>query len=102
MATPSEQPRTTVRFGNHRIPVPSSRVARIAIGWSLIVVGIVGIPFPIIGPWMVPPGLLILSNDSHRARRFRRRSEVWGLRRWRAYRARRAERRRHVDPLPQA
>ena len=61
-----------------------------ALGYSLIIIGIVGIPLPIIGPSLVPPGLLVLSKDSHRVRRFRRRSEVWALRRWRAYRARRA------------
>lgn len=75
--------RVTVRVGNRRIPVPRSRAVRVLLGSSLVTVGIVGIPFPIVGLWMVPPGLILLSKDSHRVRRLRRRGEVWALRRWR-------------------
>jgi hypothetical protein len=35
---------------------------------------------------MVPAGLVVLSVDSHRVRRFRRRNEVRTLRWWRARR----------------
>lgn len=73
-----------VRIGRKRYRLPASRPLRMAIGVLLIVGGILGF-LPILGFWMVPLGLLILSVDSHFVRRFRRRSEVkWG--RWRARR----------------
>ena len=76
----------TVRFGSRRIPLPRSRPARVALGSSIIVVGVVGFALPIIGLWMIGPGMVVLSHDSHRLRRFRRRSEVWGIRRLRKMR----------------
>jgi purine-cytosine permease-like protein len=54
---------------------------RIALGILLVLCGFVGF-LPILGFWMVPFGLLILSVDVPAVRRFRRRTEVkWG--RWR-------------------
>lgn len=58
------------------IPIPQSRMARSAIGGGLIVGGVLGF-LPVLGFWMIPAGLVVLSYDSHRVRRWRRRAEVW-------------------------
>ena len=42
---------------------PSSRCVRIPIGLLLIASGLVGIVLPILGFWMVIPGLLLLAID---------------------------------------
>ena len=44
---------------------------------------------PVLGLWMVPAGLAVLSVDSPKVRRFRRRNEVRTLRWWKARQARR-------------
>jgi hypothetical protein len=68
------------------IPMPRSRVARLCIGSALIIGGILGF-LPILGFWMVPLGILILSQDLSFVRRRRRRLEVWWGRRRREKRA---------------
>lgn len=74
-----------VRIGRRRYRLPASRPLRMAIGIGLVGGGILGF-LPILGFWMLPLGLLILSVDSHYVRRFRRRLELkWG--RWRRGRA---------------
>ena len=50
-------------------------LARRLLGAGLVVGGILGF-LPILGFWMVPLGLLILSIDSRIVRRWRRRMEV--------------------------
>jgi hypothetical protein len=61
--------------------LPHSQPLRIGIGILLVAGGLVGF-LPILGFWMVPLGLLVLSVDIPAVRRFRRRLEVkWG--RWR-------------------
>ena len=73
-----------LRFGSRRMPLPASRAARIALGSALIVGGLFGF-LPIVGFWMIPVGLLVLSVDLGPVRRWRRRTAVrWG--RWRATR----------------
>jgi hypothetical protein len=70
-----------LRFGQKRFRLPASQPVRIGIGILLIAGGVVGF-LPILGFWMVPLGLLVLSVDIPAVRRFRRRMEVkWG--RWR-------------------
>ena len=70
-----------LRFGKRRLKLPSSQPVRVAIGIVLIVGGVAGF-LPILGFWMVPLGLLVLSVDIPAVRRFRRRMEIkWG--RWR-------------------
>ncbi len=64
-----------VRIGNHSLKVPGSPTARRLLGAGLVVGGILGF-LPILGFWMVPLGLLILSIDSKLVRRWRRRMEV--------------------------
>ncbi len=82
-------PRPHVRVWRWRLPVPRSRTGRTILGVTFIVVGTLGFAMPVIGLWMWGPGMLILSIDSHRVRRFRRRSEVRAIRWWRKRRRRR-------------
>jgi hypothetical protein len=60
-----------VRLGNHKLSLPRSRVARLVIGIALVIGGIVGF-LPILGFWMIPLGLLVLSVDLPVVRRWRR------------------------------
>ena len=55
---------------------PKTRLGRLIVGWSLVVGGIFGF-LPVLGFWMIPLGLLILSTDYHFARRWRRKVQVW-------------------------
>jgi len=64
------------RVGNRRIPLPGSAILRIAIGTLLILLGFLGF-LPVLGFWMVPVGVMVLSVDLPIARRLRRRVEVW-------------------------
>lgn len=61
--------------------MPGNPVVRMALGILLIIGGFIGF-LPILGFWMVPLGLLILSVDSAAVRRLRRRLDVWWGRRW--------------------
>jgi purine-cytosine permease-like protein len=60
--------------------MPQSRALRIAIGVLLVVFGFLGF-LPVLGFWMVPLGVLILSYEFAAVRRLRRRSVVWWERR---------------------
>jgi hypothetical protein len=71
---------SSVRLGKYRLPLPRSRILRIAIGTVLTLCGFFGF-LPILGFWMIPAGLLILSVDVPRVRRWRRRFAVWFSRR---------------------
>ena len=71
----------SVKLGSYRLPLPRSRILRIVIGVLLILGGIFAI-LPIFGFWMVPLGLLVLSVDIPRVRRWRRRFAVWFSRRY--------------------
>ncbi len=67
----------SIRLGSRRLPLPGSAALRIALGILLILCGFLGIILPILGFWMAPLGLLVLSVDLPVARRLRRRIEVW-------------------------
>jgi hypothetical protein len=69
-----------VRIGHREIPLPASRIARIAIGSVLVLCGFLGF-LPVLGFWMIPVGLLVLSVDVPVVRRLRRRITVWWARR---------------------
>jgi hypothetical protein len=69
-----------LRFAGREIPLPQSRGLRIGLGIALVLGGIVGF-LPILGFWMVPLGLLVLSVDLAPVRRTRRRLSVWWARR---------------------
>jgi len=66
--------------------LPQSRPQRIALGVGLVVLGFFGF-LPVLGFWMIPLGLLILSYEFARVRRLRRRFVV----KWERRRQRRAE-----------
>ena len=67
-----------------RIPIPRNRAGRIALGVALILGGVLGF-LPILGFWMIPLGLYVLSQDFAGVRRFRRRSTVWLGRHWQRF-----------------
>lgn len=56
--------------------LPKSRLLRIIIGILLIIGGFFGF-LPILGFWMIPLGIIVLSVDLHWVRKKRRRIEVW-------------------------
>ena len=81
MDTPSDpEPRRTIRVVGREFRMPRSRLSRIALGIALIVGGVLGF-LPVLGFWMVPLGLLVLSYEFARVRRWRRQSIVWWERR---------------------
>nr|WP_298098852.1 hypothetical protein [uncultured Shinella sp.] len=78
-------PRTKeIVIGSFRLKLPESRWLRTLIGVLLVFGGLLGF-LPVLGFWMVPLGLLVLSHDSHFVRRQRRRLAVW----WATRKARR-------------
>ncbi len=78
-------PRTReIVVGSFRLKLPESRWLRTLIGVLLVFGGLLGF-LPVLGFWMVPLGLLVLSHDSHFVRRQRRRLAVW----WATRKARR-------------
>lgn len=70
-----------VRFAGRSVNLPRSRPLRLALGLLLVLFGLLGF-LPVLGFWMIPLGVIVLSVDSPAARRLRRRVEVaWA--RWR-------------------
>lgn len=63
-----------------QVPMPRSRVGRIAVGSALVLGGVLGF-LPILGFWMVPLGFVVLSHDLPFVRRQRRRLALWWARR---------------------
>ena len=70
-----QAPRKISIFGK-QVAMPQSRLLRILIGAALIFFGILGF-LPVLGFWMVPLGILVLSYEFAAVRRFRRRLSVW-------------------------
>lgn len=56
--------------------MPQSRMWRVVIGVVLVILGCFGF-LPVLGFWMIPLGLLILSYEFALVRRWRRRFDVW-------------------------
>jgi hypothetical protein len=75
-----DQARGRLVLGRFEIPVPRSKAGRIATGTVLVGGGFLGF-LPILGFWMVPLGLVVLSHDLSFVRRRRRRATVWWYRR---------------------
>ena len=69
-----------LNFGRFSIPIPSSKPLRIALGIALCLGGLLGF-LPILGFWMVPLGLMVLSIDLAPVRRLCRRVALWWGRR---------------------
>ena len=72
--------RPQLKMGSNSVSLPRSRLARIVIGVLLILGGLLGF-LPVLGFWMVPLGMLVLSIDLPRVRRWRRQLVVWWERR---------------------
>jgi purine-cytosine permease-like protein len=74
-----------IKFLGLNVRVPAHPVLRIALGVILVFGGFLGF-LPILGFWMLPLGLVILSIDFSVVRRFRRRASVrlgrWMIQRW--------------------
>jgi hypothetical protein len=81
----------SVNFLGKRIPVPSNVFLRVGLGLLAVFGGFLGF-LPVLGFWMLPLGLLILSIDFPPIRRFRRIATVkivgWIKRRFPAFAAR--------------
>ncbi len=73
-----------LKIGNWSMRLPKNRAARMALGFGLVAGGTLGF-LPILGFWMIPVGLLVLSHDIAAVRRMRRRTVLW----WERRRARR-------------
>jgi purine-cytosine permease-like protein len=75
----------SVNFLGKRVPVPGHPVLRVLLGIAFLIGGFLGF-LPVLGFWMVPLGLLILSIDFPPVRRFRRAATVriidWLAVRW--------------------
>jgi hypothetical protein len=69
-----------VRFANRHFHLPQSKPIRVGLGILLVAFGLVGF-LPIVGFWMIPLGLLVLSVDIPIVRRWRRQLAVWWHRR---------------------
>ncbi len=63
--------RGEIRIGPKLFRLPKRAPARIALGSGLVVGGILGF-LPVLGFWMIPLGLLVLSQDLPAVRRWRR------------------------------
>ncbi|MHB2265334.1 hypothetical protein [Aliihoeflea sp. PC F10.4] len=73
-----EQPafRRRITLFGKAIPLPQSRLLRISVGVLLVIGGLLGF-LPILGFWMLPLGILVLSYEFAMIRRWRRRGTVW-------------------------
>ena len=79
-AQDNQMPARKISVFGREFKMPRSRRLRIAIGILLTFGGILGF-LPILGFWMVPLGLLVLSYEFAMVRRHRRRLVVWWQRR---------------------
>jgi purine-cytosine permease-like protein len=74
-----------IKFAGFNVRVPAHPILRIGLGIVMVLGGFLGF-LPILGFWMLPFGLIILSIDFAAVRRFRRRVTVnfgrWMLRHW--------------------
>ena len=75
----------SIRFGQHTIKLPRSKFWRVSLGIGLLLGGCLWF-LPILGLWMFPLGIMVLSIDFHPLRRLRRRFDTW----WGRWRQRRA------------
>ena len=75
--------RKHIRILGRRLPMPESVAMRRALGGLLVAGGTLGF-LPVLGFWMIPLGLVVLSHDSAIVRRKRRQLEVKFGRKWRA------------------
>ena len=84
MTQPDDHDRSNlqqIKLFGRSFALPRSRLARIGVGVALIIGGILGF-LPVLGFWMIPLGVVILSQDIPAVRRFRRKFWVRVSRRW--------------------
>jgi hypothetical protein len=74
------EPARKIAVFGREFTMPRSRALRVTIGIVLTVMGMFGF-LPILGFWMIPLGLLVLSYEFSSIRRWRRRVVVWWGRR---------------------
>jgi hypothetical protein len=67
-------PRLTI--GSYKLSLPSWAPARIALGIFFVCLGFLGF-LPVLGFWMIPIGLAILSYDIPRVRLWRQKFMKW-------------------------
>ena len=72
----SREPTRKITLFGRQFELPRSRGLRIAIGVGLVILGVFGF-LPVLGFWMIPLGLLVLSYEIAKVRRWRRRLVVW-------------------------
>ena len=72
-----------IKIRNGHLRLPRSRAIRVILGLALVIGGVLGF-LPVLGFWMIPLGLLVLSVDLPIVRRWRRRLELWWGRRKRS------------------
>ena len=68
--------RPKIKVGSKQVHLPQSKALRIGLGILFLAGGLLWF-LPILGAWMIPIGLIILSHDFPLVRRWRRRTEVW-------------------------
>jgi hypothetical protein len=64
-----------IKLGDRTLPLPRSPWLRLVLGTALVLGGLIGF-LPILGFWMIPLGLLVLSIDLAIVRRWRRQGVV--------------------------
>ncbi len=64
-----------INFLGRQIGLPGNRIFRVLLGVACIAGGVLGF-LPILGFWMLPLGVLILSIDFPPVRRWRRRTTI--------------------------
>jgi hypothetical protein len=69
-----------IKIGSREFTLPQSRALRLTIGYLLIFFGFLGF-LPVLGFWMIPLGIWILSQEYGWLRRARRRFSLWWARR---------------------
>lgn len=77
-----------IRHAFRRENLPKSKVARVTLGVALTIGGITGAVLPVLGVWMIPLGIAVLSVDIPVVRRVARKAKV----KWANWRGRRAAR----------
>lgn len=66
----------TIRIGSYSYTLPDWAPARILIGSLLVICGFLGF-LPVLGFWMIPLGIAVLSYDIPRVRLFRQKLMAW-------------------------
>jgi hypothetical protein len=69
-----------IKFAGFKVRVPAHPIVRGILGIALVLGGIFSF-LPVLGVWILPLGLVMLSIDSALIRKFRRKSEI-RLGRW--------------------